>query len=96
MESNNITDEEIDLLLHELFRAYGYDFTNYAKASLRRRIVRLMIIDRFPSFAELFYRVKHDNTYLQRIVEQMTPPNTGMERRLLYRRRGILHSRAAR
>ena len=80
MEGNNITDEEIDLLLHELFRAYGYDFTNYAKASLRRRVVRLMIIDRFPSFAELYYRVKHDHTYLQRIVEQLTVNVTEMFR----------------
>jgi len=77
---NGVKDEELDLLLEELFRSYGYDFTNYARASLKRRVSRLMIIDRFPSFAELLYRVRRDSTYLTRIVEELTVNVTEMFR----------------
>jgi len=53
-----IQDEDLDLLLGELYHRYGYDFTNYAKASLKRRVDRLLILERFTSFAELLDKVK--------------------------------------
>lgn len=77
---NSVKDEELDLLLDELFRSYGYDFTNYARASLKRRVSRLMIIDRFPSFAELLYRIRQDPAYLTRMVEELTVNVTEMFR----------------
>ncbi len=73
-------------MLDELFRLYGYDFTNYAKASLRRRINRLLIIDRFPSFAEMLQRLKTDAAYFKRFVEEITVNVTEMFRDpLLYK-----------
>jgi chemotaxis protein methyltransferase CheR len=80
VEGNMVRDEELELLLEELFQLYGYDFTNYARASLKRRVNRLMVIDRFPSFAELLYRVKSDAAYLTRIVEEFTVNVTEMFR----------------
>ncbi len=80
VEGNMVRDEELDLLLDELFQLYGYDFTNYARASLKRRVNRLMVIDRFPSFAELLYRVRSDAAYLTRIVEEFTVNVTEMFR----------------
>ncbi len=67
-----IRDEDFDLLLNELFQLYGYDFTNYAKASLKRRVNRLLIINKFSSFAELFFRVKNDGSFLKHLVEELT------------------------
>jgi chemotaxis protein methyltransferase CheR len=67
-----IKEEELDQLVNELTETYGYDFTNYARASLKRRVNRLLVIDRFPSFAELFYRIKTDAGYLQHIVQELT------------------------
>lgn len=75
-----IKDEELDMLLQELHQSYGYDFTEYARASLKRRVARLLVIDRFPSFAELYYRVKTDATYLRRVVEELTVNVTEMFR----------------
>jgi chemotaxis protein methyltransferase CheR len=72
---------EIELLVNELAQRYGYDFSNYAKASLRRRVNRLLVIDRIPSFAELLYRVKNDDgDYLTHIVEALTVNVTEMFR----------------
>lgn len=79
-EGGAIRDEDLDMLLQELQHTYGYDFTNYAKASLKRRVARLMIIDRLPSFAELFYKVKSDPAYLPHMVEEITVNVTEMFR----------------
>jgi chemotaxis protein methyltransferase CheR len=75
-----IEDEDIDLLLNDLFDLYGYDFTSYSRASLQRRIERLCMLDKFPSFAELRYRVRNDPEYLKRFVEEITVNVTEMFR----------------
>lgn len=77
---NMIRDEDFSLLLHELSQRYGYDFTHYAEASLKRRVNRLLVIDRFPSFAELLYRTRNDEAYLKRIIEELTVNVTEMFR----------------
>ncbi|MBB5281933.1 chemotaxis protein methyltransferase CheR [Rhabdobacter roseus] len=79
-----IEEEEIDILLNDLFDIYGYDFTNYSRASLKRRITRLYGLDKFPSFAELRYRVRTDSTYLRRFVEEITVNVTEMFRDPLF------------
>ncbi|RFM27752.1 CheR family methyltransferase [Deminuibacter soli] len=80
MEGNYVKDDEVELLLSDLLDAYGYDFTNYARASIKRRINRLFLLDRFPSFAEMRYRVKNDPDYLRRVVEQISVNVTEMFR----------------
>lgn len=80
MESTYIKDSELDLLLNELFQQYGYDFHNYAKASMKRRVSRLMLNDRMPSFAEFFFKVKNEADYLPRVVEELTVNVTEMFR----------------
>lgn len=79
-----IEEEEVDLLLNDLVDIYGYDFTHYARASLKRRINRLWSLDRFPSFAELRYRVRSDSDYLKRFVEELTVNVTEMFRDPLF------------
>ncbi|MFT4153835.1 CheR family methyltransferase [Parafilimonas sp.] len=80
MEAITVKEAEVELLINELVWRYGYDFTNYARASLRRRINRLITIDRIPSFAELIYRVKNDADYLTHLVEEITVNVTEMFR----------------
>jgi chemotaxis protein methyltransferase CheR len=75
-----VKDEELDLLLNDLLQSYGYDFTNYSRSSLLRRVNRLLIHDGFPSFAELYYRLRQDPSYLPRFVEELTVNVTEMFR----------------
>jgi chemotaxis protein methyltransferase CheR len=79
-DANIIKEEELDVLLRELYEKYGYDFTSYARSSLKRRVNRLMIIDRIPSFAELLYKVKTEPDYLPHVVQQITVNVTEMFR----------------
>ncbi|GAB4024362.1 CheR family methyltransferase [Spirosoma koreense] len=79
-----IDEKEVDLLLNDLLDIHGYDFTHYARASLKRRINRLLFLDKFPSFAELRYRVRSDPDYLKRFVEELTVNVTEMFRDPLF------------
>ncbi|WDF70791.1 protein-glutamate O-methyltransferase CheR [Sphingobacterium oryzagri] len=80
LEPNIIKDDELDVLLADVSRLYGYDFTQYSKASLKRRINRICLIDKFTSFAELRYRLLHHPEYLQRFIEEITVNVTEMFR----------------
>jgi chemotaxis protein methyltransferase CheR len=75
-----LSDEDLESILNDLIDLYGYDFTNYSRASMKRRIIRLITNDRFPSFAEFKYRVRTDQEYFKRFVEQITVNVTEMFR----------------
>jgi chemotaxis protein methyltransferase CheR len=79
-----VDDQQISLLLTDLLDLYGYDFTSYTKASLKRRINRLYSLDRFPSFAEFRYKVRSDENYFNRFIEQVTVNVTEMFRDPLF------------
>ena len=75
-----VKDEELNVLINELYERYGYDFTNYARASLKRRVNRLLVIDRLPSFAELLFKVRTEPDYLPHVVEEISVNVTEMFR----------------
>lgn len=75
-----INDEEIELLLQDLLENYGYDFSDYSRASLKRRINRLYSLDKFPSFGLFRKQVQTDSTYFRRFVEEITVNVTEMFR----------------
>jgi len=75
-----LKDDEIEFTLNEILDVYGYDFTFYARASLKRRINRLFVLDRFTSFAEFLYRIRSDEFYFKRFVEEITVNVTEMFR----------------
>lgn len=80
METLVISDEQVEVLLADLLEQYGYDFTGYSRASLKRRITRLYSLDKALSFAEFRYRINNDSVYFKRFVEQITVNVTEMFR----------------
>ncbi len=79
-----IRDEEIPFLLNDLIDRYGYDFTGYSEASLKRRIERFMVKDHIASATELKARVLDDPDYFRHLVEEMTVNVTEMLRDPLF------------
>jgi len=75
-----ISDEQVEILLGDLLEYYGYDFTGYSKASIKRRILRLYALDKQLSFAEFRYNINNDTAYFKRFVEQITVNVTEMFR----------------
>ncbi|TCC86290.1 CheR family methyltransferase [Pedobacter hiemivivus] len=80
MDLSVITDEHVEILLSDLLEQYGYDFTGYSRASIKRRISRIYTLDRALSFAEFRYRILNDQAYFKRFVEQITVNVTEMFR----------------
>lgn len=80
MELTDKSDEQIEILLSDALEVYGYDFTGYSKASLKRRILRLYLLDNFVSFAEFRYKMRTEPGYFKRFLEQVTINVTEMFR----------------
>ncbi|MHA4893838.1 CheR family methyltransferase [Pedobacter sp. PWIIR3] len=80
LEGTQIDDEQVEHLLSDLLENYGYDFTGYSRASLKRRINRLYGLDKALSFAEFRYKINNENAYFKRFVEQITVNVTEMFR----------------
>ena len=75
-----VSEEDLELLLTEVASVYGYDFTEYSKASIKRRVNRICLIDKHKSFAEFRYKVLNDQSYLSRFIEEVTVNVTEMFR----------------
>ena len=71
---------EIELLLDALARYHGYDFRNYAQASLNRRIRSAARIEGVGSISELQHKVLHDGDALGRLVRTVSIHVTAMFR----------------
>jgi chemotaxis protein methyltransferase CheR len=59
---------EIELLLEGLFRQYGFDFRDYARSSLRRRIRAAVAAEALTTVSALQDRMLHDPACLQRLL----------------------------
>jgi chemotaxis protein methyltransferase CheR len=71
---------EVDLFVEALARRHGYDFSHYAKASLRRRVSALALNQGCSTIAELLLRVIHDDGLLPTILATLSVPVTEMFR----------------
>lgn len=80
VEPSIVKDEEVEYLIKDVYAMYGYDFSEYSRASFKRRVNRICLIDRFTSFAELRYTLLNDPEYLKRFVEEITVNVTEMFR----------------
>ncbi|MDA1052882.1 MAG: protein-glutamate O-methyltransferase CheR [Planctomycetota bacterium] len=73
-------DIELDLLLEGIFRLYGFDFRNYARASLRRRIANCMGDEGATSISGLQEKLLHDPDGMERFLLQLSVNVTSMFR----------------
>lgn len=84
LEPSIVKDEEVEYLIKDVHELYGYDFSLYSRASFKRRINRICLIDKFTSFAELRYTIMNDPEYLKRFIEEITVNVTEMFRDPLF------------
>jgi len=71
---------EIELLLLGIFRRYGYDFRNYASASIRRRILKFARNEQLSTISAVQELVLHDPEAMDRFVLSLTVNVTAMFR----------------
>jgi len=71
---------EIELLLEAVYRRYGFDFRQYAQASLRRRLTRRMQAEGAATLSELQARLLHDPPSMERLLLDLSINVTAMFR----------------
>src|SRR5688500_2508884 len=71
---------EISLLLEGLFCAYGFDFREYSRASIKRRILEIMRAEKLGTVSALQDRVLHDAACLDRFLLGLSVHATAMFR----------------
>src|SRR5262245_50850793 len=69
---DEVSDDQLEVIIHDLLDLYGYDFRGYSKPSFKRRLAQLIGRDRFSNFASFRLRLKGDKGYLDRFIEQIT------------------------
>jgi chemotaxis protein methyltransferase CheR len=67
-----LEDVEVELLLTGIARRYGYDFRNYAPASLKRRIRRAVTMLGAGTISGLLERVLHDPDTLRCVLSTLS------------------------
>jgi chemotaxis protein methyltransferase CheR len=71
---------ELSLLLEGIYRQYGFDFREYAPASLKRRVWRRVHAERLTTIAGLLEQVLHDPEVMERLLLDLSINVTSMFR----------------
>lgn len=77
-------DIEIELFLFGLYLKHGYDFRNYSKAHVERRIVELFVENDFDNFAQMQHAMIYDNIFQQKVLVALSINYTEMYRNPLF------------
>jgi chemotaxis protein methyltransferase CheR len=87
MRARDLEDIETTLLLEAIFQRYGHDFRHYARASVRRRVRRIVERAGVGSVSELIPRVMRDEAFFAEILGDFSITVTEMFRDPGYYRR---------
>jgi chemotaxis protein methyltransferase CheR len=71
---------ELQLLLEGVYRQYGFDFREYAPASLKRRVWRRVHSEHLTTISGLLEKVLHDATCMERLLLDLSINVTSMFR----------------
>jgi len=71
---------EIELLLEGVYRRYGFDFRQYAQASLKRRLYRRLEEERLETLSQLQDRLLHEPSCMERLLLDLSINVTSMFR----------------
>lgn len=69
-----------DLLVEGIYRRYGYDFRDYSKAHLRRRLHRRLALSGLATMAEMLHRVLSDEEFFGALLSDLSINVTAMFR----------------
>jgi chemotaxis protein methyltransferase CheR len=80
MRGDDLEELEIDLLLEGVYRRHGYDFRQYARGSLRRRIRRRVDDERVGTISGLTEKILRDPAAMDRLAFELSINVTSMFR----------------
>lgn len=79
MSDRHVSDSEVDdlevaLVLLALKERWGYDFSGYAPAVLRRRLAQMCALHGFARIADLAPPILHDSKIARKVIHGMSVP----------------------
>jgi chemotaxis protein methyltransferase CheR len=77
---NELETLEIELLLEAIVRRYGYDFREYAFASLKRRLWNVIHAEALTTISGLQEKILHDPACMERFLHALSVNVTAMFR----------------
>jgi len=80
MDRQQLEDLEIELMLEAIVRRYGYDFRQYAPASIRRRVLQARAKYGCTTISELTSLLLHHPDFFQQLVSNFSITVTEMFR----------------
>ena len=75
-KNHRIEDVEVNLLLQALNERYGYDFTGYARASLKRRLRELMVYFELEHLTQLIPTLLYNESVAQTVINSISVPTS--------------------
>lgn len=76
-ENENI---EIELFLQAIYMKFGYDFRNYGKAHIKRRVRHRLSVSNFDNVSELIHKMLYDPVFYQEVLQDLSITVTEMFR----------------
>ncbi|NKF22585.1 CheR family methyltransferase [Solimonas marina] len=80
MDAARREEIEIELFVQALRMRYGYDFSQYAHASFKRRVQNLAMHFGCANIAQMTERVLHDTALIPEVIAQLSVPVSEMFR----------------
>lgn len=77
VENENI---EIQLLIEAIYLKYGYDFRDYARASIKRRILHRLAVSGLKNISEMQHKLLNDTLFLETLLLDLSINVTEMFR----------------
>ena len=72
IEPRDLSDIEVELFLAAVKKRNDYDFSRYAKASLKRRIISLVEDQRLEHISDLIPQVLHQPGFINKVLEHLS------------------------
>ena len=79
-EGANLENIELELLLQAIYLQYGYDFRDYSRAHVKRRVKHRMVQEKLKNISELQNKILHDPVAFDRMVRDLSINVTEMFR----------------
>lgn len=80
MVHKDISEKEISLLLEAVYLKYGYDFRQYSRAHIKRRIMNRLVLSGFEDVSQMQSKVLNDATFASHLLQDLSITVTEMFR----------------
>ncbi len=79
-DDTTIEDLEIELLLQAIYRRYGYDFRDYSRPSIKRRLKHRLTLSGLATITDLQREILHNLDFFQLLLQDLSINVTAMFR----------------